>query len=72
MDEGCGAMPAIRAAQASDLTAREPQEVGRVSHEKFAAVQGIEYDELLLCAGRQGDHASLYSARKGRTFSLKS
>lgn len=65
-------MPAIRSAQAPDLTAREPQEVSRFSYEKLAAVQGIEDDKLLLCAVRQGDHASLYSARRGRTFSLKS
>ncbi|HEU4798576.1 MAG TPA: hypothetical protein VFT63_06580 [bacterium] len=72
MDEGFGAMPAICAAQAPDLTGGESQEVGRFSHEKLGAIQGIEDDELLLCTARQGDHASLYSARKGRTFSLKS
>lgn len=72
MDEGFSAMPAIRAAQAPDLTGRESQEIGGFRHQKLAAIQGVEYDELLLCAVRQGDHASIYSARRGRTFSLKS
>ncbi len=71
MDWGWG--PCRRySAQASDLTAGETQEVGRFSHQKLAAVQGSEDDELMLCAVRQGEHASLYSARRGRTFSLTS
>lgn len=72
MDEGFGAMAAIGSAQAPDLPGRESQEIGGFGHQQLAAVQGIEDDELLLCTARQGDHASLYSAGIGRTFSLKS
>ncbi len=72
MDQGLGAVSADRPAQAPDLTAGETQEFGRFRHQKLATVQASEHNESLLCTGRQGDHASLYSARGGRTFLLKS
>lgn len=72
MDQGLGAVPAVRSAQAPDLTDGETQEVGRLDHPKLAAVQGVEHDELLLRTWRQGNHPPRIRLGGGRTFSLKS
>jgi len=72
MDQRLRAVPADRSAQAPDLTSRETQKVGRCGHQKLAAVEGTEYDELLLRAVRQGDHPPRIRVGEGRTFSLNS
>ena len=70
MDHRLGAVSAIGASQAADLTGGEGQEVGRLGHPKLAAIEGTEYDELLLRAMRQGNHPPRIRLGGGRTFSL--
>jgi len=76
MDQGLGAVPAVRPAQTPDLTGGEAQEVGRFGHVNLAAIQGGEHDELLLRTLRQDDRVPIHASRirggGGRTFSLKS
>lgn len=72
VDQGLGPSAAIRAAQATDLPSGEGQEVGRFRDAELAAVQGVEDDELLLGAWRQGNHPPRIRLGWGRTFSLRS
>jgi hypothetical protein len=70
MDQRLGSVPAIGSSQASDLAAGQVQEGGRFGHQKLAAVESAEYDELLLRAVRQGNHPPRIRLGGGRTFSL--
>lgn len=70
VDQHLRTVPAISASEAPDLTGRESQEIGGFCHQKLATVQGMEYDELLLCAVRQGNHPPRIRLGAGRTFSL--
>ena len=70
MNQGVGTSAAVRSAQTPDLTDREAQEVSGLAHPKLAAIQGREYDQLLLCAVRQDHHPPRIRFGGGRTFSL--
>src|SRR3989337_1796876 len=63
MDQGLGAVPAVRPAQTPDLTGGETQEVGRFGHVNLAAIQGGEHDELLLRTLRQDDRVPIHASR---------
>jgi hypothetical protein len=69
MDEGGGTTSSIGRPQALDLPDGAVQEPGGFGDEQFAAFQGVENDQLLLCSLRQGHHTSVFGV-EGVTFSL--